>query len=98
MGMASDRRYGRRTGRKGQEMLYQALYVHGDVCVLCGQPGANSLEHLVPLALGGHPTDPANQNVSHRTCGQRRGVRTLAQWFAENPLPTRDTLKPSREW
>jgi 5-methylcytosine-specific restriction endonuclease McrA len=31
------------------------------------------VEHVMPRALGGHPTQRSNQWVSHRTCSDRSG-------------------------
>lgn len=45
-------------------------------------PQSVSLEHIVELAAGGHPYDPANCSVSHLSCnrehGAKLGGRTIA--------------------
>ena len=47
------------------------------ICWLCGRPGANTADHVVPLALGGHPYDEANLRAAHRSCNSRRGASVV---------------------
>jgi len=52
-------------------------------CGICGgrvskglvhpDPRAPSLDHVVPLSLGGAPTDPTNLQLSHLRCNLRKG-------------------------
>jgi 5-methylcytosine-specific restriction endonuclease McrA len=45
---------------------------HG-VCWLCGRPGANSADHVVPHSRGG--TDALeNLRAAHLACNLRRGI------------------------
>jgi len=44
------------------------------ICWLCGRPGANTADHVVPLAVGGHPYDMANLRAAHHKCNSRRGA------------------------
>lgn len=92
------RPYGRLQGRARQALTAETLYTLGTRCHLCGQDGADSLDHLIPLSRGGHPTAWNNRAVAHTACNVRRGSMLLAEWFAANPLPTRPALSPSREW
>lgn len=39
-------------------------------------PDAFTLDHLVPLSLGGSLLDPANARSAHRRCNSARGNRT----------------------
>jgi 5-methylcytosine-specific restriction endonuclease McrA len=82
----------------GQRIAKATLALYGTRCALCGEDGADSSDHRVPMALGGHPTDLANRQPAHLDCNRRRGSLTLEQWFARNPLPTRATPSPSRDW
>ncbi len=45
------------------------------ICALCGHDGADCIDHIKPLALGGAPLDPNNMQVAHQqpcpTCGVR---------------------------
>lgn len=55
----------------------------GDRCYRCGQPGARSLEHKIPLSRGG-TDDPANLAVSHLACNV-----AAAGGLGERPRPRR---------
>lgn len=40
-------------------------------CWLCGQAGADTLDHVLPLSCGG-TNDPANLRPAHKACNVRR--------------------------
>jgi 5-methylcytosine-specific restriction endonuclease McrA len=48
----------------------------GGICHLCGQPGADSIDHLIPESHGG-ATTPPNLAAAHLRCNQIRGNRTI---------------------
>ena len=98
MGNESRARYGRVNGRQRQELLARVLEVKGRICHLCNTHGADTIDHVIPLSLGGHSLAWDNVMPAHRSCNRQRGAKTLQEWFASNPLPTRDGLPPSREW
>lgn len=59
-----------------------------DVCAICGKPGmANSIDHIVPLSLGGAPYDPGNLRRVHGACnsarrdGRRGQTATSRTWW-----------------
>jgi 5-methylcytosine-specific restriction endonuclease McrA len=64
--------------------MAQRLRAEGRVCHLCGlpidpelqapHPLSFSLDHLVPLALGGARDDPSNVAPAHRLCNMKRGT------------------------
>lgn len=52
----------------------------GGLCGICGSEVAiaeQSLDHIIPLALGG-THEPANVQIAHRRCNSRKGARLLA--------------------
>ncbi len=59
-----------------------------DRCWICKRHGANTVDHVVPIALGGNPYDPANMRPAHRKCNSRRGAN----------LPKPALRGASREW
>lgn len=85
-------------GRGLQERTAATLDRYGTRCHLCGGQGADTSDHVIPHALGGHPTDLANRRPAHHDCNRRRGAMPLSEWFAANPLPARTTPSPSRDW
>ena len=68
-----------------------------DICGICGHPGSDSVDHIVPVSLGGPPDDVRNLRPAHlkpcplcgRTCNGSRSNKLTVQ-----PAPT----PPSRRW
>lgn len=66
-----------RTGRRWREVTVpRILRRDGGICHLCGDPGANTADHLVPHAHGG-TDDPRNLAACHIGCNKRRGTRPV---------------------
>lgn len=71
-----------RWGRPWRRARAQVL-ARSTVCWICGHDGADSADHITPLALGGDPLDPDNLAPAHHQpcpiCGKRcntaRGTR-----------------------
>lgn len=86
-----------RRGRKSAawERVKAALFVEGATCALCGEPieyglrhnhpRGPSVDHIVPLKDGGHPTAMWNVRVAHHGCNSGR---------RDDPV----TPSRSREW
>lgn len=66
-----------RTGRRWREKTVPRVLRrdHG-ICHLCGQPGADTADHLVPAAHGGDET-MANLKAAHVKCNTIRGARSV---------------------
>ncbi|WP_435196348.1 HNH endonuclease [Streptomyces sioyaensis] len=90
--------YSRGRGGRPLSRLKALMKAEGtNLCWICGQPidlglppnhvMAWTLDHYVPLSLGGDPLDPANAREAHRRCNSARGngpppnhVRTTREW------------------
>ncbi|MGH3511647.1 MAG: HNH endonuclease [Pseudonocardiaceae bacterium] len=94
-----------RTGarwRKVQAEVVASGVLYNSPCFLCGQAIDYSLpyrhrlavtaHHIVGLAQGGDPLDPANLTVAHRSCNCKDG--SLRQFHPELYQPVRN----SRRW
>jgi 5-methylcytosine-specific restriction endonuclease McrA len=57
------------------------------VCYLCGAPGADTLDHVVPVTRGGG-NEPDNLRPAHRRCNTLKGA---------GPPPPRPRPR-SRSW
>jgi 5-methylcytosine-specific restriction protein A len=84
-----------RAGRKGQvwESKRRATFARfGDVCWLCGRPGADTVDHVTPLSLGG-TSDLDNLRPAH-------GAKTdyCEGNFGRGNRKPRPMLNTSREW
>lgn len=58
-----------------RDPAYRALGRASGTCHLCGQPGADTWDHVVPLSRGG-TNDYANLRPAHRSCNSRKRDRT----------------------
>ncbi|WP_082936068.1 HNH endonuclease [Corynebacterium sp. EPI-003-04-2554_SCH2473622] len=74
-------------GRRSVELRALTLATYGDICHLCGWPGANTADHLIPRSLGGDDT-LANLRPAHSRCNFSRGNMPVDEW-REKHLATR---------
>lgn len=78
-----------RHGRPYRRARTQMFAIYGDLCHLCGHPGARSADHLTPISVWpGQPVDPHLMRPAHgiegcptcaRKCNTERGAGPLAQ-------------------
>lgn len=53
---------------------------HNNICHWCGKPGANQIDHVQAVALGGAPTDPTNLAPIHEfPCHQDKTNQELTE-------------------
>jgi len=77
----------RRTIRRGgrpYRRLATRLRNEARVCAICGlpidpdlrspHPLSFTLDHIIPLSMGGARDDPANARPAHRICNMKRGT------------------------
>lgn len=82
-------------GRRVSALKARVLATMGTVCHLCGRPGADTVDHLVPRSAGG--TDALdNLAPAHQRCNSMRQDMPLTEWFRIHPLPRR--APPTRPW
>lgn len=62
-------------GRRVRPFTQLVLETYGTTCWLCGFPGANSVDHVIPRSKGGALYDVANAAPAHRRCNYSRGDR-----------------------
>lgn len=62
-----------RTGSRRYRRNREAVLSVSDVCWICGRPGADTADHVVPHALGGSDAVD-NLRPAHRSCNARRGI------------------------
>ena len=65
------------------------IYATQDVCGICGRPVDKSLkyphpmspciDHIIPIAKGGHPSDINNLQLAHWTCNRQKSDKLLGQ-------------------
>jgi 5-methylcytosine-specific restriction endonuclease McrA len=95
-------RYPGTTTRRGYGWTYQRMRpaVFGRTCHICRRPGADTIDHLVPLSVGGRST-LENMRPAHRGCNSRKArAREEAMGFPNRPGPPphRARRKRKRKW
>jgi len=81
-------RYTGRSTRAFRKMRIRILEM-SDICWLCGQPGADTVDHIIPLSIDpSRGEDPTNRLPAHRSCNSSRGAK----------MPEAKTLNASRIW
>lgn len=98
-----------RRGREGRTWrnLSRELLTPGVHCWLCGKPIAfglrrnhpmgPSLDHIIPISRGGHPTDRSNLAPAHYGCNAARGDGTKPVRKYQFIQPAKVKVQ-SREW
>lgn len=64
-------------GRKAIAYVALTLAEYGTVCIICGLPGSNSADHIIPRSEGGAVYDLANLGPAHRGCNYSRQAKPL---------------------
>jgi len=79
----SHRRRALERGSHVEPVDRQAIYDRDDgICHLCGEPVPRenfTLDHLVPISLGG-PHTSANVAIAHASCNFRRGTKSVEEF------------------
>lgn len=76
-----------RTGRPWRRIRNQVLSA-SDICWLCGQAGADTVDHILPISL--YPElahDMSNLRPAHRSCNSRKGAGNIER--VREPLRSR---------
>lgn len=74
--------------------LRRRVLADSDICWLCGQPGADTVDHVEPVSLNPRAAlDPTNMRPAH---GKRSP--TCAGNYARGNHPPANHPKHSRDW
>ena len=80
------------------------------VCGICGKPVDKGLryphplsacvDHIIPVAKGGHPSDLSNMQLAHWTCNRQKSDKLLRprQRTQEDEVLSNRVLPQSRDW
>lgn len=65
------------------------IYATQTVCGICGKPVdfklkfpnplSPCIDHIIPVAKGGHPSDLANLQLAHMTCNREKSDKLVAK-------------------
>ncbi|MEG0919415.1 MAG: HNH endonuclease signature motif containing protein [Anaerovoracaceae bacterium] len=80
--------------RKAFERNKKRIYATQNVCGICGRPVDKSLkypdplspciDHIIPIAKGGHPSDISNLQLTHWTCNRQKSDKILNSTSEKN--------------
>lgn len=80
------------------------------ICGICGKPVdfsyknphplAPTVDHIIPVSKGGHPTDLSNLQLAHRYCNRAKSDKLYAPLKAEenDKLVPNDALEQHADW
>lgn len=83
-----------------------------DVCAICGLPIDKSLrfphpmsatvDHIIPISRGGHPSDPQNLQAAHLICNQMKAAKETIESNKKNRHEKREIgnreMPISKDW
>lgn len=68
-------------GGRAWRRTRQLILTASDICYICGQPGADAVDHVIPLTRGG-TNDPSNLRPAHHDvepkCNRRKSDKPWA--------------------
>lgn len=77
------------THRGAFEKNKKKIYATQNICGICGKPVDFSLkyphplssciDHIIPIARGGHPSDIDNMQLAHWTCNRQKSDKLIRQ-------------------
>lgn len=100
----------RETAHRAQfEVNKKIILATQDICAICGKPVDKSLrsphplsasvDHIIPLARGGHPSALDNLQLTHRACNRAKGTKlTVDEKLKEKETNPNRLLPHSRNW
>lgn len=79
------------------------------ICGICGKPVDKSLksphplsatvDHIIPVSRGGHPSDITNLQLAHRCCNRAKSDKMVSPTTTEKiSVPTNRNLVQSADW
>lgn len=76
------------THRRQFDLNKKRIYATQTVCGICGKPVdmslkyphplAKCIDHIIPIAKGGHPSDISNLQLAHWTCNRQKSDKLYA--------------------
>lgn len=101
-----DARSDRQPGNRGAyEAAKKKILRTQKVCGICGKPVdfsyknphplAPTVDHIIPVSKGGHPSDISNLQLAHRCCNRQKSDRLFLETRARAAEGDGDKLIPN---
>ncbi|WP_411132713.1 HNH endonuclease [Streptomyces sp. 030-HV] len=78
--------------------LRAQVLAESDVCLVCGHPGADAVDHMQPVSKGGARLDPDNLAPIHGNAGCPVCLRKCNNEKGDKPLTAVTQLRTSVDW
>lgn len=104
----------RRADRQGAHRIAfeknrKTILASQEICAICGKPVDKTLksphplsatvDHIIPIDLGGHPSDLNNLQLAHRCCNREKSNKLQAPaQVAQSMVIANDNLPLSCDW
>ena len=97
------------THRGAFEKNKKKIYATQSVCGICGKPVDFSIkyphplspciDHIIPIAKGGHPSDLENMQLAHWTCNRQKSDKLIEKTKEkESEMISNRVLPHSIDW
>ena len=96
------------THRGAFEKNKKKIYATQTVCGICGKPVDFSLkyphplspciDHIIPIARGGHPSDINNMQLAHWTCNRQKSDKLIDRSEIKEEIISNRILPHSIDW
>lgn len=98
------------THRGAFERNKKKIYATQNVCGICGKPVdfsvryphplAPCIDHIIPIAKGGHPSDLDNLQLAHWTCNRQKSDKLIQNkgYSKEKDVLSNRILPQSMDW
>lgn len=91
--------------RPQYERNKKIVFATQEFCAICGKrvdfslkypdPMCATVDHIIPLSKGGHPSDLGNMQLAHFSCNRTKGDRLAKK---KEPLKNNRALMLSADW
>ena len=95
------------THRNQFERNKKIIYATQNTCGICGKPVdmslpwkdpmAKSIDHIIPVSKGGHPSDIDNLQLAHRACNREKSD-DLVKEKPKQEVTSMRILPQSHDW
>ena len=99
--------------RGAYEAARRKILATQDICGICGKPVDKTLksphpmsatvDHIIPLDKGGHPSDLSNLQLAHRCCNREKSNKLVREIYAQtnvddNKIVSNRVLEQHNDW
>lgn len=99
--------------RPAYEAARKKILATQDVCGICGKPVDKTLksphpmsptiDHIIPIDKGGHPSDLSNLQLAHRCCNREKSNKLVKEVYVQSvgdseKLVSNRVLEQHNDW